>query len=219
MVRRNKISVARRPRGRRPQRAPPPPASRLGGSPPGGPPPPPTAYVTARRCDIAARHAASCLTRPSRFLFLGRRCSRVPAALVDSVGEWFATGGPHTGRAATPATSAVEAQSPVKAKANVGHFVVVREDSAGSDCRRRLGRRVIRHEHVGLRQCRSQSKYRYGSRGGSGSASATGAPSQPAQGQAATSAQMVTDGAPSRSGVKPAAPPKAIPTNIFAQRR
>ncbi|GBP00172.1 Nucleic-acid-binding protein from transposon X-element [Eumeta japonica] len=48
---------------------------------------------------------------------------------------------------------------------------------------------------------------------------APAAPSQPAQGQAATSAQMVTDGAPSRSGVKPAAPPKAkIPPPIFLRK-
>ncbi|GBP67638.1 hypothetical protein EVAR_98693_1 [Eumeta japonica] len=48
---------------------------------------------------------------------------------------------------------------------------------------------------------------------------ASAAPSQLAQGQAATSAQMVTDGAQSRSGVKPAAPPKAkIPPPIFLRK-
>ncbi|GBP29612.1 hypothetical protein EVAR_79161_1 [Eumeta japonica] len=162
IVRRNKISVARRPRGRRPLARPPPPASRLGGSPPGGPPPPATHRLRHRapRRDIAARHVpASCLVsesfplfpfsvlRPpvlSEYLRLVRVCGRVVRyrrSLLTCLSvlppKFVKAATPVPSRTATPATSASSsrAQSPVKSKGKRKAISSSSgEDSAGSDC-------------------------------------------------------------------------------------
>ncbi|GBP89977.1 Nucleic-acid-binding protein from transposon X-element [Eumeta japonica] len=232
-LRRNKISVARRPRGRRPLARPPPPASRLGGSPPGGPPPPATHRLRHRapRRDIAARHVpASCLVSES-FPLRGAKGTRNPGPYQGHYTEIALRNGlrvpgerlreickaatPVPSRTATPATSASSsrAQSPVKSKGKRKAISSSSgEDSAGSDCTvvgsDEESESATNTWDSGSAGRSSRSRTNSDASFSSFKGRTKGSPLRllrpqlpfPAcSGQAATSAQMVTDGAPSRS--------------------